>query len=193
MSEFDAFNEPEPEITEWNKDKETSDAYIDKLNIGQKPLRVGYLDEPDSRLSYDFVALDKIVEDKNKGEIPITSIDARKIDYPIKVEDDDVLKRLNNPKLAFIPETKCKNAYPLSFLSIKEGEVDKGKEWYLRNDPKLPDDIAELMARYSWGDLKYLTKKDGKNNSKKFKKKGKDVYTQKKLKVKTGKFIVDFD
>ena len=186
-------DEPQPEITEWNKDKKSSDAYIENMMIGQKPLKVGYLDEPDNRLSYDFVALDKIVDDKNKGEIPITSIDARKIDYPVKIEDKEVLKRLNEPKLAFVPETKNKDAYPLSFLSIKEGEVEKGKEWYLRNDPKLPDDIAELMARYSWGDLKHLTKKEGKNNAKKFKKKGKDVYIQNKLEVKTAKFVVDFD
>lgn len=186
-------DEPEPEITLWNKDKETSDAYIKNIGIGQKPLRVGYLDEPDNRLNYDFVALDKIVDNKNNGEVPLTAIDARKIDYPVKIEDKDVLKRLNEPKLAFVPETKNKNAYPLSFLSIKEGEVEKGKEWYLRNDPKLPDDIAELMARYSWGDLKHLTKKEGKNNAKKFKKKGKDVYTPNKLEVKTGKFVVDFD
>ena len=117
-------DEPQPEITEWNKDKKSSVAYIENMMIGQKPLKVGYLDEPDNRLSYDFVALDKIVDDKNKGEIPITSIDARKIDYPVKIEDREVLKRLNEPKLAFVPETKNKDAYPLSFLSIKEGEVE---------------------------------------------------------------------
>lgn len=183
--------EPEPENIVWNKDKETSDAYIKNIGIGQKPLRVGYLDEPDNRLNYDFVALDKIVDDKNNGEVPLTSIDARKIDYPVKIEDKDVLKRLNEPKLAFVPETNNKDAYPLSFLSIKEGEVDKGKNWYLQNDPKLPDDIAELMARYSFGDLKHMTKKEAKNRRKKLAKKGKTIYEDNKLSVKKGKFIVD--
>ena len=71
--------------------------------------------------------------------------------------------------------------------------MEKGKEWYLRNDPKLPDDIAELMARYSWGDLKYMTKKEAKNRRKKLNKKGKTILESNKLGVKKGKFVVDFN
>lgn len=192
-----AVDEPEPEepiITNWMKDKKTTDAFIEKIAPNHRPLKVGYLDEPDPKLNYDFVALDKVVEKESKnGETPITAIDGKKVDYPVKIEDEEVLNKLNQPKLAFVPETKYKDAYPLSFLSIKEGEIEKGKEWYLRNDPKLPDDIAELMARYSWGDLKYLTKKQAKNNAKKYKKKGKDVYENNKFQYKKGKFVVSFD
>ena len=71
--------------------------------------------------------------------------------------------------------------------------MDKGKAWYLSNDPKLPDDIAELMARYSWGDLKHMTKKDAKNRRKKLNKKGKDILDDDKFHFKKGKFIVSFD
>lgn len=173
----------------WNKDKESSDAYIDKIKIGQKPLKVGYLDEPNSKLCYDFVALDKIVESQsNDGETPITAIDGNKINYDIPINEN--IKKNFDPKLAFVREADD-GKLPLSFLSIKEGEVDKGKNWYLQNDPKLPDDIAELMARYSFGDLKHMTKKEAKNRRKKLAKKGKTIYEDNKLCVKKGKFVVD--
>ena len=180
-------------INNWQKDKETTDFILDKLHPNQKPLRVGFLDDPDPKLCYDFVALDKIVETKNEeGITPITSIDGNKINYPIEI-NDEMKAALNNPKPAFVAAEVNAKTLPLSFLSIKEGEVDKGKAWYLSNDPKLPDDIAELMARYSWGDLKHMTKKDAKNRRKKLSKKGKDILDDDKFHFKKGKFIVSFD
>jgi len=77
-------------------------------------------------------------------------------------------------------------------MEIKEGEVEKGKEWYLKRDPKLPDGIASLLARYNWGDLKYMpNKKQYKNAQKKLKKKGGDILTG--LVVKKGTILVKFD
>ena len=179
-------------INNWQKDKETTDLIIDNLHSNQKPLKVGFLSDPDPKLCYDFVSFDKIVEEKKTGETPITAIDGNKINYPIEI-NDEMKAALNNPKPAFVAAEVNAKTLPLSFLAIKEGEVEKGKEWYLSNDPKLPEDIAELMARYSWGDLKHMTKKEAKNRRKKLAKKGKDILDEEKFQYKKGKFVVSFD
>lgn len=171
----------------WEKDKDSTDLILANLNNNQRPLLVGTLREVDKRLSYDFVSFDKIVEEDKTGEVPIMCIDGRKIDYPIEI--DPKIEGIG--KVAFM--TDKENVVPISFLSIKEGDVERGKEWYLRNDPKLPDDIAELMARYSWGDLKDMTKKDAKNKRKKLSKKGKNILDDNKLEVKKGSFKIAFD
>ena len=89
-------------------------------------------------------------------------------------------------------ECKLKVDMPLSFMAIKEGEVEKGKNWYLQKDPKLPDGIAELMARYNWGDLKHMpNKRQYKVKQKKLQKKGQDIIGG--LEVRTGEFILKFD
>ena len=176
----------------WNRDKETTELFLEKIGVGQRPLKVGYMNENNTKLNYEFVALDKVVDKESKdGETPITSIDGRRVDYPITItkEIDENIK----PKLAFTPDKKYGDGLPLSFLGINDGEVDKGKEWYLRNDPKLPDDIAELMARYSFGDLKNLTKKEAKNKRKKLAKKGTTIYEDQKLGVKKGEFVIEFN
>jgi len=80
---------------------------------------------------------------------------------------------------------------------IKEGEIQKGKEWYLQYDPKLPEEIAEMMARYNWGDLKFMTKKSLKNKKKKLARKGKDIGEEYGLKMrvadKNNPIVVNFD
>lgn len=60
---------------------------------------------------------------------------------------------------------------PLSFFQIHEGDIQAGKQWYLHRFPKLHEDLAELMARYNWGDLKYATKKSLRNYRKRVVKK----------------------
>jgi hypothetical protein len=56
---------------------------------------------------------------------------------------------------------------------IKEGEIQKGKAMVFKYDPKLPNEIAEMMARYNWGDLKYMTKKSAKRDRKNYQRKEK--------------------
>ena len=85
-------------------------------------------------MNYDFVSFDKV----EKKE-PVEYVDKNKCDY-------DII-------------TKDKHKIPQSFFMIKEGEIEKGTNWYLDYDPKLPNEIAEMMARYNWGDLKYMTKR----------------------------------
>ena len=49
--------------------------------------------------------------------------------------------------------TKHNDPLPASFLQIKEGDVDKGIDWYRKHYPKIPDELIEIMARYNFGDL----------------------------------------
>lgn len=123
---------------------------------------------------YDFVRLDK-PKDKNYNEV----VDGLKMDYNIP-RDEEAKNRGFQEDL------------PISFLSIQDGEVEKGKMWYMNRFPKLPPEMADLLARYNWGDLKYQTKKKIKNDKKKALKKGKK-YEPLAFSVKTGKFRVEFD
>jgi succinate dehydrogenase/fumarate reductase flavoprotein subunit len=138
-----------------------------------KPSIVGQINSPNQKLCYDFVDFGKI-----EKKAPIEYLNPDKLDYLVPNPD-----KQNN---------KLKEDMPLSFLEIKEGEVNKGKEWYMKRDPKLPDGIAELMARYNWGDIKNMpNKKQYKNAQKKAKGKGKDILDG--LEIKKGDFCVKFD
>lgn len=84
-----------------------------------------------------------------------------KVDYSIGAQDDK--DNLEEDQ----PETR-KN---LSFLTVKT--VEEGVEWYREYDPKIPEDLLPVMARWSFGDLSSITKKQIKNEKKKEKKKKK--------------------
>tara|TARA_R110002012_G_scaffold320267_2_gene543027 strand:- start:68 stop:718 length:651 start_codon:yes stop_codon:yes gene_type:complete len=160
--------------SEREKEKEYNEKVSNMiLGTGNVPTIVGQTQTPNPAMNYDFVSFKEI----HKKE-PIEYLDEKKLDYTI-----------HNPNKE---ESKLKEDMPISFLEIKEGEVEKGKEWYLKKDPKLPDGIAELMSRYNWGDLKYMpNKKQYKNKQKKLKKQGGDILNI--LEVKKGNFKVSFD
>jgi hypothetical protein len=144
------------------------------MGTGQVPRIVGKMNSGDYASDYDFVSF-KEIEKKD----PIEYIEPSKIDYII-----------HNPNKE---ECKLKEDMPMSFMEIEEGDVERGKEWYLNKDPKLPDGIAELLARYNWGDLKTMpNNKQYKNAQKKAKRKGKDIMDS-SLKVEVGDFVVKFD
>tara|TARA_Y100000310_G_C20656576_1_gene802258 strand:+ start:607 stop:1107 length:501 start_codon:yes stop_codon:yes gene_type:complete len=135
-------------------------------------------DTENVRLQYDFVKKD-IIEQKNLDEIHPSS----KMDYVIP-RDEDAIKKGHHCDL------------PISFLSIKEGEVELGKEWYLTHYPKLPEEMAELLARYNWGDMKFMTKKSAKNQRKKYEKKHhkkKDIKEDNVFTKTEGTFLVEFN
>ena len=153
-------------------EKEYNEKISDTIfGTGLKPSVVGKMNSDNPHLNYDFVSFDKVEKKK-----PVEYIEKSKVDYDMKVKDKNV---------------------PVSFLEIKEGEVEKGKNWYLNHDPKLPVEIAEMMAKYNWGDLKYATKKSIKNKRKKLAKKGKDVGVEYGLTMRTATknnpIIVSFD
>jgi hypothetical protein len=154
------------------KEKEYNEKISNTIfGTGLKPSVVGKVNSDNPHMNYDFVSFDKI----EKKE-PVEYIHSNKCDYDINVKDKKI---------------------PHSFFMIKEGEIEKGKEWYLKHDPKLPVEIAEMMARYNWGDLKYMTKKSAKNQRKKLAKKGKDLgvengFTMRKA-DKNNPIVVTFD
>jgi hypothetical protein len=143
----------------------------------------------DPRLCYDVVPkptaedLEPVAEGtcgvvKNQETTPID-----KYDYLIPLTEEDKATSKHTQPL------------PLSFLQIKEGDVDSGILWYKQHYPKVPDELIEIMARYNFGDLKYATRKSIKNNAKKYKKKSADakaLQTQ-GLVVKKGPVKVVFD
>lgn len=158
--------------------KEYNEKVMELLHPNQRPSVVGIMSENDPRKAYEFVRFDK-VETKH----PIEYVDASMMDYTVKNIDKE--------------NCKLKEDMPVSFLAIEEGDIDTGKEWYKHYDPKLPDELCEMMARHNWGDLKYMTKKSAKNQKKKLAKKGKDLGEECGLTVKHGDknnpIIVDFD
>jgi hypothetical protein len=146
------------------KEKEYNEKISNTIfGTGLKPKVVGKINSENPHMDYDFVSFDKI----EKKE-PVEYVESSKCDYDISVSNDN---------------TKNKSI-PSSFFMIKEGEIQKGKEWYLNYDPKLPNEIAEMMARYNWGDLKYMTKKSAKRDRKKLSKKGKDLGAEYGLTIK---------
>jgi len=100
----------------------------------------------------------------------------------------------------FVPLTKedkqstpHEQPLPISFLQIKDGDVDAGIQWYRHHYPKVPDELVEIMARYNFGDLKYATRKSVRNSGKKLKKKASAAPLQcQGLIVKNQKHIVTF-
>ena len=158
--------------------KEYNEKVIELLHPNQRPSIVGIMKDADPRLEYDFVRFDK-VETKH----PIEYLDASMMDYTVKNTDKE--------------NSKLKDDMPVSFLAIEEGDVETGKEWYKHYDPKLPDELCEMMARHNWGDLKYMTKKSAKNTQKKLRKKKKDIGEEGGLTIrrtdKNNPIIVDFD
>lgn len=154
------------------KEKEYNEKISNTIfGTGLKPSVVGKVNSENPHMNYDFVSFDKVVKKE-----PVEYLDSNKCDYDINVKDKVI---------------------PQSFFMIKEGEIEKGKEWYLQHDPKLPVEIAEMMARYNWGDLKYMTKKSAKNARKKLAKKGKDLGGEYGLTVrhtdKNNPIVLSFD
>ena len=90
--------------------------------------------------------------------------------------------------------TKHDVPLPASFLQIKEGDVDKGIDWYRKHYPKIPDELIEIMARYNFGDLKYATRKSVRNDAKKYRKRFKnEPRIAQGLTISKGPHIVRFD
>tara|TARA_R100001594_G_scaffold15114_1_gene31852 strand:+ start:4551 stop:5057 length:507 start_codon:yes stop_codon:yes gene_type:complete len=152
--------------------------FDENLSDGQQYKHVAVFgDTDDSRLQYEFVKKD-VIEQKDLSEV----VASDNIDYLVP-RDEEAIKKGHHCDL------------PLSFLSIKEGQVEMGKEWYLMNYPKLPDEMAELLARYNWGDMKFMTKKSVKNSRKKYEKKHhkkKDIKEEGMFQKKHGSFLVEF-
>jgi len=129
------------------------------------------IDSTDDRMNYLFVKKEDV---ENKIFKPKEYLDLERIDYEIVVKKGE-------------PETEdslgtMDKTLPASFFKVKS--VEEGTEYYLRKNPDLPEDVAEIMARYTFGD-----KQEKKKEEPKSKKKKKKID---KFEVKHGKFVVDF-
>ena len=155
--------------------------YDKELRDGEEYRKVAVFGaSDDTRLQYDLVDKTK-KQPKDHTEDYLEHEDS--MDYLIP-RDEEAIQKGHHCDL------------PISFLSIKEGEVETGKMWYLQHYPKLSEEMAELLARYNWGDMKFMTKKSAKNERKKYKKKhnkDKKITDCDKLEKKEGKFIVEFN
>jgi hypothetical protein len=100
-----------------------------------------------------------------------------RINYSIKQED----------KIQEDDEPDLRDS--IGFMSVNS--VDEGIAWYRNNFPKVPEELYPIMARWNWGDLKDLTKKDVKNDKKRVAK-GKRSKKEYTFTRKTGNFVVDF-
>lgn len=139
-----------------------------------------------------------VKKDEVKGAEDLISVNKEythlsKVDYQIKEiepepepEDDEIIddnKDYNeNSKNDKVDPTKT-----LSFMNVKS--VEEGIEWYRQHNPKIPEDLLPLMARWNWGDLSTITKKQVKNERKKKAKK-----ENKSLQIRRDKtFVVEFN
>ena len=108
-----------------------------------------------------------------------------KVDFSIG--NEKILKEEDKP----LPDTRK----DLSFLQVKT--IEEGIEWYRKLDPKIPDEILSIMARWNWGDLSTITKKQIKNERKKDKKKGKKAGLETGIKItkatKENPILLTFD
>ena len=117
-----------------------------------EPKTIAYVNTEDAKLNYEFVNQDWKTLRTHRVH------DESKLDFNVP-RSEEAIKKGHTQDL------------PLSFFQIAEGDVAEGKKWYQARYPKLGDELALLMARYNWGDLKYATKKSLRNGAKKTKKK----------------------
>ena len=132
----------------------------------------------DDRLNYLFVKKDDI---ENKIYAPKEYISRDDIDYDVVVKKGE---EETEDSLGTLDKTR-----PASFFQVKS--VEEGTEYYLTKNPDLPEGVAEIMSRYTFGD-KQLNQSCDKGKDNKLQGKKKSKKTDNKLEVKHGKFMVDF-
>eukprot|EP01045_Picozoa_sp_COSAG04_P022229 COSAG04_NODE_2482_length_4041_cov_4.531710_3_plen_147_part_00 len=124
----------------------------------------------DPAASYDLVSQTAVAQDYNPADNVF--VPGGMVDY-----------NLVNP--AVIDTTP--HGVPISFLTIKD--VPTGIKWY-KSHTKYPDEVCEMLARYEFGDLKFTTPKEFRNQKKRVeKKKKKEPVFQRKV----GPVIVPFE
>ena len=128
----------------------------------------------DPKASYTLV--DQNAEDYNPASVEW--VPGSRVDYNLVAPESFEKK----PGFA-----KLHAGLPMSYLQITS--VEAGTEWYKANT-KYPDEVCEMMAKYEWGDLKYTTKKEFKNQKKKTERKKNKPQG---LTIKRGPIVLPFD
>tara|TARA_B110000285_G_C14959882_1_gene531123 strand:+ start:444 stop:953 length:510 start_codon:yes stop_codon:yes gene_type:complete len=146
--------------------------------IAKTGIRAVYTEDP--RMNYLFGS-EGVKEDMDAAQNEIIMVDDNRIDYAIKE-----VSGLDTEELP----VELDQRDTVSFMSVNS--IDEGIEWYKQNFPKVPEELYPVMARWNWGDLKDITKKDVKNDKKRIKQ-GKKPKVCDGLTSKQGNFIVSFD
>ena len=133
-----------------------------------------YLMADDSRLNYCFIKKEELDNPNKDLKVEWEEIDRKQIDYGVVVEKEE-------------PETEDKTI-PSSLLSVKNEE--DAITWYKDTHPTLPDGMAEIFAKYHFGEKEQEA--DKKERQEKLKKRRKKKKANKLL-VRQGKFVVKFD
>lgn len=139
-----------------------------------------YIVADDSRLNYCFIKKEELDNPNKDLKVEWEEIDRNQIDYGVIVEKGE-------------PETEdsvgtLDKTMPSSLLSVNNEE--DAITWYKDKHPTLPDGMAEIFAKYHFGEKQEEDKKERQEKLKKRRKKKKALN---KLKVRQGKFKVDFN
>jgi len=139
-----------------------------------------YLMADDSRLNYCFIKKEELDNPNKDLKVEWEEIDRKQIDYGVVVEKGE-------------PETEdsvgtLDKTIPSSLLSVKNEE--DAITWYKDTHPTLPDGMAEIFAKYHFGEKEQEA--DKKERQEKLKKRRKKKKANKLL-VRQGKFVVKFD
>ena len=129
------------------------------------------IESNDERLNYMFVKQEDI---DNKVFLKQEYLDTDKIDYSVIVDKQDT-GDTHTTGLG-----KLDKVLPASFFQVKT--IEEGTNYYLRKNPDLPEDVAEIMSRYTFGDKQSMKPKPKKTKNK----------TPDTLEVKKGSFEIDF-
>lgn len=129
------------------------------------------IESNDERLNYMFVKKEDI---ENKVFLKQEYLDTNKIDYNVIVDKQDT------GDTHTIGLGKLDKVLPASFFQVKT--IEEGTDYYLRKNPDLPEDVAEIMSRYTFGDKQPIKPKPKKTKNK----------TPDTLEVKKGSFEIDF-
>ena len=140
-----------------------------------------YIMADDNRLNYCFVKKEELDNPNKDLKVEWEEIDRSKIDYGIVVEKGE-------PETADNVGTLDKTM-PSSLLCVKNEE--DAISWYKDTHPTLPDGMAEIFAKYHFGEKEQ--EGDKKQRQEKLKKRRKKKKALNKLKVRQGKFKVDFN
>jgi len=140
-----------------------------------------YIECDDSRLNYCFIKKEELDNPNKDNKVEWDVLDRNQIDYGVVVEKGE-------------PETEdnvgtMDKTMPSSLLCVNNEE--DAINWYKDKHPTLPDGMAEIFAKYHFGDKK--EEGDKKERQEKLKKRRKKKKAQNKLRVRQGKFVVKFD
>lgn len=141
-----------------------------------------YTDDPKANFICGTKGFGKDMKIDEKCVVKKEFTDISKYDYSIEVD----LRKNKDGEIEYKEEDKRNT---ISFMSVNS--IEEGIEWYRQNYPNMPDELYPLMARWNWGDLGTLTKKDIKNDNKRIKKGKKPK--QMGLEIKTGTYKIDFN